>query len=201
MVSGQALGERAADGDRPGRQLTAADVFAAAATDRELDGLVDDFVDELAFHLVNLAILVNPQRIAVGGGMVRSWARIRPRLQDALQRGTPFPPELVVAHFPHDAPLLGAVAIAVDAARGRAGAGPAADHDGQGRGDGGRAVPRRRHHLSGHHQHRHAVMTRHLGAIPGLRVFRRPPIHSPAHPAGQKWPAPGARNTPRRAKQ
>ncbi len=141
MVSGQALGERAADGDRPGRQLTAADVFAAAATDRELDGLVDDFVDELAFHLVNLAILVNPQRIAVGGGMVRSWARIRPRLQDALQRGTPFPPELVVAHFPHDAPLLGAVAIAVDAARGRAGAGPAADHDGQGRGDGGRAVP------------------------------------------------------------
>jgi len=69
---------------------------------------------------VNLAILVNPQRIAAGGGMVRSWARIRPRLQDALQHGTPFPPELVVAHFPHDAPLLGAVAMAVDAARGRA---------------------------------------------------------------------------------
>jgi len=154
MVSGQALAERAADGDGDegsghgeagggpgGRPLTAADVFAAAATDRELDGLVDDFVDELAFHLVNLAILVNPQRIAVGGGMVRSWTRIRPRVQDALQRGTPFPPELVVAHFPHDAPLLGAVAIAVDAARGRAEAGPAAGRDGQGRDDGGRAVP------------------------------------------------------------
>jgi glucokinase len=158
MVSGQALGERAADsaGGRGsghgeaaggpgeaagGQQLTAADVFAAAATDRELDDLVDDFVEELAFHLVNLAILVNPQRIAVGGGMVRSWARIRPRLQDALQHGTPFPPELVVAHFPHDAPLLGAVAIAVDAARGRAEAGPEAGQDGQGRGDGGRAVP------------------------------------------------------------
>jgi glucokinase len=151
MVSGQALGERAADsaGDKgtghgdtaEGQQLTAADVFAAAATDRELDDLVDDFVEELAFHLVNLAILVNPQRIAVGGGMVRSWARIRPRLQDALQHGTPFPPELVVAHFPHDAPLLGAVAIAVDAARGRAEAGPEAGQDGHGRVDGGRAVP------------------------------------------------------------
>jgi len=64
---------------------------------------------------VNLAILVNPARIAVGGGMVRSWARIRTPLQHALRSGTPFPPELVVAHFPYDAPLLGAVAMAVDA--------------------------------------------------------------------------------------
>jgi glucokinase len=121
IVSGQALARRAAVGGegRGGRrELTAADVFAAAANDRELDGLVDDFVDELAFHLVNLAILVNPARIAVGGGIVRSWARIRPRLHQALRAGTPFPPELVVAHFPYDAPLLGAVAMAVDAAQG-----------------------------------------------------------------------------------
>jgi glucokinase len=127
IVSGQALAKRAADREGAmnedgevgeGRQITAADVFAAAANDRKLDGLVDDFVDELAFHLVNLAILVNPARIAVGGGIVRSWARIRPRLHHALRAGTPFPPELVVAHFPYDAPLLGAVAIAVDAAQG-----------------------------------------------------------------------------------
>jgi glucokinase len=118
MVSGQALANRAAD-RADGRPLTAADVFAAAADDRELNGLVDDFVDELAFHLVNLAILVNPARIAVGGGIVRSWARIRPRLHHALRAGTPFPPELVVAHFPYDAPLLGAVAMAVDTAHGR----------------------------------------------------------------------------------
>jgi len=118
MVSGQALAERAADGGRDGTPLTAADVFAAGAADSELDGLIDDFVDELAFHLVNLAILVNPARIAVGGGIVRSWARIRPPLQHALHSGTPFPPELVVAHFPYDAPLLGAVAMAVDAAQG-----------------------------------------------------------------------------------
>jgi glucokinase len=117
IVSGQALAKRAAK-DGEARQLTAADVFAAAASEPELDGLVDDFVDELAFHLVNLAILMNPARIAVGGGIVRSWARIRPRLQQALRAGTPFPPELVVAHFPYDAPLLGAVAIAVDAAQG-----------------------------------------------------------------------------------
>jgi glucokinase len=116
MVSGQALAARAARDGRAGPPLTAADVFAGGATDPDLDGLISDFVDELAFHLVNLAILVNPARIAVGGGIVRSWARIRPRLQHALRAGTPFPPELVVAHFPYDAPLLGAVALAVDAA-------------------------------------------------------------------------------------
>jgi glucokinase len=127
MVSGQALGQRAAQAGRAGGQLTAADVFAAGAADGELDRLIDDFVRELSFHLVNLAILVNPARIAVGGGMVRSWARIRSPLQQALACGVPFPPELVVAHFPYDAPLLGAVAIAVDAAQGRAGP----DHDGR----------------------------------------------------------------------
>jgi glucokinase len=125
MVSGQALADRAASADR---QLTAADVFAAAAADGEFDGLIDDFVTELAFHLVNLAILVNPARIAVGGGIARSWDRIRSPLQHALESGTPFPPELVVAHFPDDAPLLGAVAMAVDAAQGRA----RPDQDGRG---------------------------------------------------------------------
>jgi len=101
----------------PGGQLTAADVFAAGPDSTELTSLIADFVHELAFHLVNLAICINPARIAVGGGIVRSWDRIRPGLQRALRTGVPFPPELVVARFPYDAPLLGAVAMAVDAAR------------------------------------------------------------------------------------
>jgi glucokinase len=147
MVSGQALAERAAGGEgargggRGGGQLTAADVFTAGAADSELGGLIDDFVEELAFHLVNLAILVNPARIAVGGGIVRSWARIRSPLQHALQSGTPFPPELVVAHFPYDAPLLGAVAMAVDAAQGWPGPGHPAGDGRAARGQGGGAVP------------------------------------------------------------
>jgi hypothetical protein len=59
---------------------------------------------------------VNPARIAVGGGLVRSWERLRPGLEEALKAGTPFPPELVPARFPDDAPLIGAVALAADAA-------------------------------------------------------------------------------------
>ena len=118
MVSGQALARRAA-GNHHAIAMTAADVFEAGPGDPELDELLTSFVTELAFHLVNLTICINPVRIAVGGGMVRSWERIRPQLARALSAGVPYPPELVVARSPYDAPLLGAVALAVDAARGR----------------------------------------------------------------------------------
>jgi glucokinase len=122
MVSGQALARRGAKG---GMRMTAADVFEAATDNPEFDALVSDFVTELAFHLVNLAISLDPARIAVGGGMVRSWTRLQPYLQRALSAGVPFPPELVVARFPADAPLIGAVALAIDAAG--TGRGAAAD--------------------------------------------------------------------------
>jgi glucokinase len=118
MVSGQALARRASGPADGGGQLAAADVFADGGRDGTLGGLIAEFVDELAFHLVNLAICVNPARIAVGGGMVRSWAQIGPRLQLALRSGVPFPPELVVGRFTYDAPLVGAVALAMDAAGG-----------------------------------------------------------------------------------
>jgi glucokinase len=92
-------------------------VFAASEQDPALDGLVSEFVAELSYHVVNLAICLNPERIAVGGGMAGSWERLRPGLHDALRAGVPFPPELVPARFPSDAPLIGAVGLAVDAAR------------------------------------------------------------------------------------
>jgi glucokinase len=110
MISGQALARRAP------QSMAAADVFSAAAGEPGLDLLVSEFVTELAFHVVNLAICVNPARIAVGGGLVQSWERLRPGLEQALKAGTPFPPELVTARFPADAPLIGAVALAADAA-------------------------------------------------------------------------------------
>ena len=47
--------------------------------------------------------------------MTRSWDRIRPRLDAALTAAAPYRPELVLAGFPFDAPLVGALALAVDA--------------------------------------------------------------------------------------
>ena len=124
MISGQAVARRAAQLSVPGRRArTAEEVFGASPDEPRLDRLVSEFVTELAFHVVNLAIALNPARIAVGGGMVGSWGRLRPGLARALDAGTPFPPELVPARFPADAPLLGALALAADAA----GGGPAMD--------------------------------------------------------------------------
>ena len=53
--------------------------------------------------------------------MTGSWERLRPGLEQALRAGVPYPPELVLAEFPFDAPLIGAIALAVEAARDRLG--------------------------------------------------------------------------------
>jgi glucokinase len=95
----------------------AVDVFARAADDPRMAGLLADFVAELSFHLVNLAIAVDPARIAVGGGMARSWDHLHGALRRALEAAVPFPPELVLADFPFDAPLMGALALGTAAAR------------------------------------------------------------------------------------
>jgi glucokinase len=92
----------------------AAEAFADGA-DPRLAAIADQFTAELAFHVVNLAISIDPVRIAVGGGMTRSWDRIRPRLDAALEAAAPYRPELMLAGFPFDAPLVGALALAVDA--------------------------------------------------------------------------------------
>jgi glucokinase len=113
VVSGQAL-HRAAARILPGAR-GAVDVFAAA--DRPgVARLIADFVAELSFHLVNLTVAIDPARIAVGGGMVRSWWRLHGGLRRALDAAVPFPPELVVADFPFDAPLRGVLALATASA-------------------------------------------------------------------------------------
>jgi glucokinase len=119
MVSARALAKRATAAAGQGRDLTAAEAFGASVGNAALTGVIDDFVEELSYHLVNLAISIDPVRIAVGGGMTGSWERLRPGLEQALRAGVPFPPELVLADFNFDAPLIGAVALAVDAAQAR----------------------------------------------------------------------------------
>ncbi|WP_427892724.1 ROK family protein [Kribbella sp. GL6] len=114
VVSGQAL--ETTGSARLGRPVTAADVFTMARTQPDAAVLTDEFVRELAMHLANLAIAIDPDRIVVGGGLVRSWEQLEPGLRRALDAAVPFPPELSVARFPSDAPLIGALALGVEAA-------------------------------------------------------------------------------------
>lgn len=114
VVSGQAL--ETASRNELRQPLTAADIFTLAESDSTAAALVDTFVRELAMHVVNLAIALDPVRIVGGGGVVGSWPQIAPGLRHALDEAVPFPPELVVAQFPYDAPLIGALALGVEAA-------------------------------------------------------------------------------------
>jgi glucokinase len=109
-VGGRAIGERAAALDPTTR--TAADAFAAR--DGAVAALVDEALAELAVHVANLAILLDPARIAVGGGLMGAAQRIMPAIRQRLELAVPHPPELVPAAFVHDGALRGAVALALD---------------------------------------------------------------------------------------
>lgn len=116
VVSG--MGLRATAARESGVERSAEDLFRSEAGDSQVAAVLDGFVEELSFHLVNLAIAIDPARIAVGGGMVRSFDRIEPHLRAALESFVPFPPELVKGAYPFDAPLVGAITLALEVARG-----------------------------------------------------------------------------------
>jgi glucokinase len=100
-----------------GETLEAAEIFSRADSgDEQASAFVAERIDEIAFHLVNLAIAIDPERIAVGGGFAASAHRILPRLKDRLEQFVPFPPDLQVARFLRT-PLRGAVALGLQAAK------------------------------------------------------------------------------------
>ena len=110
-VGGRAIGERGSrllDGS-----VSAAEVFASG--EARARALVDEALAELAAHVANLAIAIDPERIAVGGGLMSQPERVLGALGRRLRRAVPFPPELVPAAFVHDGGLRGAIALALSA--------------------------------------------------------------------------------------
>jgi glucokinase len=112
IVGGGAIGLR---GQEFGGTGDASSVFELAARDSATRTFVDETLDELAVHVANTAILLDPERITVGGGLVGSAGVILPALDRVLRRAVPFPPELMVARFTQDGPLVGAAALAWEA--------------------------------------------------------------------------------------
>jgi glucokinase len=94
----------------------AADVFERAVADPAYEKVLHDFLQELCYHLVNLTIAVDPERVAVGGGMVRSWGVLEGPIRSALEAHVPYPPELVPGAFPYDAALKGAIDLGLELA-------------------------------------------------------------------------------------
>lgn len=110
FVGGRALGRRASA--LVGVQLSAADVFAHGELPA---GFLDDWLAELTMHVANLAIAVDPERIALGGGLMAHAETILPALRERIAAAVPFPPAIVPARFLQDGALRGAAALAIDA--------------------------------------------------------------------------------------
>jgi glucokinase len=124
-VAGRAIGER---GSRLlGERLTAEQVFSS--DDPRTRALVSEVLAELAVHVANVAILIDPARLAVGGGLMGSGRRVLDALGVRLRDAVPFPPELVPARFGPDGALRGAVALALDGAQSSGGAARTRPHD------------------------------------------------------------------------
>jgi glucokinase len=114
FAGGRAIGERTSR--LLGTRVTAADVFEHP--DPRARALLEEALDALAVQVANMAILVDPARIAVGGGLMSQPEVILEALDRRLSVGAPFAPELVPAQFIHDGPLRGAIALALDAPAG-----------------------------------------------------------------------------------
>ncbi|MBI5103503.1 MAG: ROK family protein [Solirubrobacterales bacterium] len=122
LAGGRAIGDRATAA--LGEPVSAEEAFArAAAGDPRARAVVEGAVTALAAHVANLAVALDPERIAVGGGLAGAADVLLPALEARLREAVPFPPELVLARFTTNAPLHGAIALALEAARDGAGAG------------------------------------------------------------------------------
>jgi glucokinase len=112
-VSGVALGNLAAR--LTGESPSARRLFELAEGDPAARELLERALRQLAMHVANLAVLLDPSVIAVGGGLMASADVILPILTEAVEAAVPFPPKVIPARFLHDAPLRGAAAMALDA--------------------------------------------------------------------------------------
>lgn len=96
-----------------GRPVTMAEIITSAGAG-ETRELYERLTKLIAMWTVNLSIIVDPERVVVGGGLVRAGAApILDQLQAALTKAAPFPVEIRRARFGADSALVGAAAVAL----------------------------------------------------------------------------------------
>lgn len=112
FVSGRAISERTSA--MLGRHVTTREAFELRASVPEVAALINNALGALGLHVANMTLLLDPSRIVIGGGMARI-PEIRTIIRTALERAVPYPPEVQIAAFGHEAALQGAIVAATDA--------------------------------------------------------------------------------------
>jgi glucokinase len=96
------------------RPLSAAEVFASS--DPVASHVAMQAAGAIAAAVSDVAVLIDPQTVALGGGLMGAADVLLPIVRARVEHAVPFPPDVVPARFTYDASLYGAIALAVDAA-------------------------------------------------------------------------------------
>lgn len=110
LVSGSGL---AARGSRLLGERVTAEALFARRDEPEVAALLDEAAGAIGTAVANLVTFLDPERVVVGGGMAMAFL---PAIRAAIGAAVPFPAPVEAAYFLRDAPLVGAVALAVEAA-------------------------------------------------------------------------------------
>ncbi len=111
LVGGRAVPGRALK--ELGLPLTMEQLTERGSYDDKAAALVEDILSEVAVWVANVAIVVDPQRVVIGGGFLRSASDLCARVRKVFEQTLVFPPEVEPAHFHADSALVGAGALAL----------------------------------------------------------------------------------------
>lgn len=111
IVGGKGLGDRATE--LLGVPTDAAELFSRS--DPAARQVLHHALGVLASAVANIAVLLDPAKVVLGGGMMASAEVLLPVIASQLRRTVPFPPQVQAARFTEDASLHGAIALALDA--------------------------------------------------------------------------------------
>ncbi len=100
-------------------QLSSADVFSRRTSSRLAALLVEETVDYLALGVANIACVLNPDRIVLGGGVVHNNPDLVDAVRSRIEDKLPDPPALLPAALGEDAGVIGAIMLAKAAVFGR----------------------------------------------------------------------------------
>jgi len=97
--------------------VTAERVFELAHDgDRDATAVVDDAMDALGDAVIDVAALLDPDIVVLGGGLVAEVGLVE-RLQARVSAALPFPPRLVGSALGEDAVARGAASVALSHAQ------------------------------------------------------------------------------------
>lgn len=107
-------------GKRPAGRLDAKRIFQLASEgDRAAAAVVREAVDALGELVVNVAALLDPEVIVVGGGLVRNGGMVVDALRGRLRDSVPYPPQLMRSALGEDVVARGAAILALTLAKQR----------------------------------------------------------------------------------